>query len=65
MSQSEEDHRALKVLKKETLLVQVADEFHGFRQPSHQPLKQLYLMAWFEKRTRKDQPTSVTVRPQR
>jgi len=55
MGQSEEFYRALKILKKETLLVRMPDEFHGWRRPSHQLLQQLYLQAWFEKHTRKDQ----------
>ncbi len=49
MSQSEEYYRALKMLKKETLLVRMPDEYHGWRRPSHRILQQLYLMAWFEK----------------
>ena len=49
MSQSEEYYRALKMLKKETLLVRMPNEFHGWRRPSHRLLQQLYLMAWFEK----------------
>jgi dipeptidyl aminopeptidase/acylaminoacyl peptidase len=49
MGQSEEYYRALKMLKKETLLVRMPDEFHGWRRPSHQIAQQLYLMAWFEK----------------
>jgi dipeptidyl aminopeptidase/acylaminoacyl peptidase len=44
----------LKMLKKETLLVRMPDEFHGWRRPSHQLAQQLYLMAWFEKHMRKD-----------
>jgi dipeptidyl aminopeptidase/acylaminoacyl peptidase len=55
MGQSEEFYRALKMLKKETLLVRMPDEFHGWRRPSHQLAQQLYLMAWFEKHMRKDQ----------
>jgi dipeptidyl aminopeptidase/acylaminoacyl peptidase len=54
MGQSEEYYRALKMLKKETLLVRMPDEFHGWRRPSHQLLQQLYLQAWFEKYMRKD-----------
>ncbi len=54
MAQSEEYYRALKMLKKETLLVRMPDEFHGWRRPSHQLLQQLYLQAWFEKHMRKD-----------
>jgi len=53
MSQSEEYYRALKMLKKETLLVRMPDEFHGWRRPSHRLLQQLYLMAWFEKYRKK------------
>jgi len=53
MGQSEEYYRALKMLKKETLLVRMPDEFHGWRRPSHQLAQQLYLMAWFEKYMRK------------
>jgi dipeptidyl aminopeptidase/acylaminoacyl peptidase len=54
MGQSEEYYRALKMLKKETLLVRMPDEFHGWRRPSHQLAQQLYLMAWFEKHMRKE-----------
>ncbi|MBN1271147.1 MAG: S9 family peptidase [Candidatus Aminicenantes bacterium] len=53
MSQSEEYYRALKILKKETLLVRMPDEFHGWRRPSHRLLQQLYLIAWFEKYMKK------------
>ncbi len=53
MGQSEEYYRALKMLKKETLLVRMPDEFHGWRRPSHQLAQQLYLLAWFEKYMRK------------
>jgi dipeptidyl aminopeptidase/acylaminoacyl peptidase len=52
MRQSEEYYRALKMLKKETLLVRMPDEYHGWRRPSHQLLQQLYLQAWFEKHKR-------------
>jgi len=52
MRQSEEFYRALKMLKKDTLLVRMPDEFHGWRRPSHQLLQQLYLLAWFEKHKR-------------
>jgi len=54
MSQSEEYYRALKMLKKETLLVRMPNEFHGWRRPSHRMLQQLYLKAWFEKYMVKD-----------
>ncbi len=49
MTQSEEYYRALKMLKKATLLVRMPDEYHGWRRPSHRLLQQLYLLAWFEK----------------
>lgn len=60
MSQSEEYYRALKMLKKETLLVRVPGEYHGWRRPSHRLLQQLYLQAWFEKHRvhpEKEKPT--------
>lgn len=49
MGQSEEYYRALKMLKKDTLLVRMPEEYHGWRRPSHRLLQQLYLLAWFEK----------------
>jgi len=49
IGQSEEFYRALKMLKKETLLVRMPEEYHGWRRPSHQLLQQAYLLAWFEK----------------
>lgn len=49
IGQSEEYYRALKMLKKETLLVRMPEEYHGWRRPSHRLLQQGYLMAWFEK----------------
>jgi dipeptidyl aminopeptidase/acylaminoacyl peptidase len=49
ISQSEEFYRALKVLKRDTVLVRMPDEYHSFRRPSHRLLRQLYLLAWFEK----------------
>jgi dipeptidyl aminopeptidase/acylaminoacyl peptidase len=58
--QSEEFYRALKMLKKETLLVRMPDEFHGWRRPSHRLLQQLYLMAWFEKHKRPAKATTTT-----
>lgn len=54
ITQSEEYYRALKLLKKETLLVRMPEEFHGWRRPSHQLLQQLYLLAWFDKYRVKD-----------
>jgi len=59
MTQSEEFYRALKMLKKETLLVRMPEEFHGWRRPSHQLAQQLYLMAWFEKYAHKDKPDTI------
>ena len=53
MGQSEEYYRALKMLKKDTLLVRMPNEFHGWRRPSHRLLQSLYLMAWFEKHMKK------------
>jgi dipeptidyl aminopeptidase/acylaminoacyl peptidase len=52
MGQSEELYRALKMLKKPTLLVRMPDEFHGWRRPSHRLMQQLYLLAWFDKHKR-------------
>jgi dipeptidyl aminopeptidase/acylaminoacyl peptidase len=49
IGQSEEYYRALKMLKKDTLLVRMPEEYHGWRRPSHRLLQQLYLLAWFEK----------------
>ncbi len=49
ISQSEEYYRALKKLKKETLMIRMPDEYHGWRRPSHRLAQQLYLLAWFEK----------------
>jgi dipeptidyl aminopeptidase/acylaminoacyl peptidase len=53
IGQSEEFYRALKMLKKETLLVRMPEEFHGWRRPSHRLLQQAYLVAWFEKYRKK------------
>ncbi len=53
MGQSEEFFRALKMQRKDTLLIRMPNEYHGWRRPSHRILNQLYLKAWFEKyRTR-------------
>ena len=49
IGQSEEFYRALKLLKKDTLLVRMPEEFHGWRRPSHRLLQQLYLLAWLDK----------------
>ncbi|NIM57392.1 MAG: prolyl oligopeptidase family serine peptidase [Candidatus Aminicenantes bacterium] len=58
MGQSEEYYRALKMLKKETLLIRMPDEYHGWRRPSHRLLQQLYLIAWFEKYRIKPEPVT-------
>jgi len=55
MGQSEEYYRALKMLKKDTLLVRMPEEYHGWRRPSHRLLQQLYLIAWFEKHMKKSE----------
>ena len=61
IGQSEEYYRALKRLKKETLLVRMPEEYHGWRRPSHRLLQQLYLQAWFEKhRTGNDEEPGET-----
>jgi dipeptidyl aminopeptidase/acylaminoacyl peptidase len=52
IGQTEEFYRALKMLKKETLMVRMPEEFHGWRRPSRQLSQQLYLQAWFEKHRR-------------
>ena len=62
MGQSEEYYRALKMLKKEALLVRMPDEFHGWRRPSHRLLQQLYLLAWFEKHKRSTTTTETAGR---
>ena len=59
--QSEEFYRALKVLHKDTLLVRMPEEFHGWRRPSHRLLQQLYLLAWFDKyRTKESKEATGT-----
>jgi dipeptidyl aminopeptidase/acylaminoacyl peptidase len=63
MTQSEEYYRALKMLKKETLLVRMPEEFHGWRRPTHRLLQQLYLLAWFEKYRTKESKAAIPVRP--
>ena len=56
--QSEEFYRALKMLKKETVLVRMPEEFHGWRRPSHRLLQQLYVLAWFDKHKRGATPAT-------
>jgi dipeptidyl aminopeptidase/acylaminoacyl peptidase len=62
MGQSEEFYKALKMQKKETILVRMPDEFHGWRRPSHRLMQQLYLLAWFEKH--KKGGTTTTSNPE-
>ena len=59
IGQSEEFYRALKMLKKETLLVRMPEEYHGWRRPSHQLAQQLYLLALFEKYKRKEKEAPI------
>jgi dipeptidyl aminopeptidase/acylaminoacyl peptidase len=63
IGQSEEFYRALKMLKKPTLLVRMPDEFHGWRRPSHRLLQQLYLQAWFDKHRRPARTTTTSSQP--
>jgi dipeptidyl aminopeptidase/acylaminoacyl peptidase len=63
ITQSEEFYRALKILKRETLLVRMPEEFHGWRRPSHRISQQLYLLAWFEKWRTKASKESVPALP--
>jgi dipeptidyl aminopeptidase/acylaminoacyl peptidase len=60
IGQSEEYYRALKMLKKPTLLVRMPDEYHGWRRPSHRLLQQLYLQAWFDKHRRPARTTTTS-----
>ena len=59
IGQTEEFYRALKMLKKDTLMVRMPEEFHGWRRPSRQLAQQLYLQAWFEKHRRPSQTTTT------
>jgi dipeptidyl aminopeptidase/acylaminoacyl peptidase len=59
ITQSEEFYRALKTLHKETLLVRMPEEFHGWRRPSHRMMQQLYLLAWFEKYRTKESKAAI------
>jgi dipeptidyl aminopeptidase/acylaminoacyl peptidase len=59
IGQTEEFYRALKMLKKETLMVRMPEEYHGWRRPSRQLAQQLYLQAWFEKHRRPSQTTTT------
>ena len=55
MEQTEQYYRALKMQKVPTLMVRLADEYHGFnadgavRHPSNRVQQILYLRAWFDK----------------
>jgi dipeptidyl aminopeptidase/acylaminoacyl peptidase len=63
IGQTEEFYRALKLLRKETLMVRMPEEFHGWRRPSRQLAQQLYLQAWFDKH-RRPATTTTTQSPQ-
>jgi dipeptidyl aminopeptidase/acylaminoacyl peptidase len=65
IGQSEEFYRALKLLKKETLMVRMPEEFHGWRRPSRQLSQQLYLQAWFEKHRRPSEKTTSEGQPEK
>jgi len=54
IGQSEEYYRALKMLKKETLLVRIPDNHHSRGRPSQGLQMHLYLQAWFDKYRTKD-----------
>ena len=53
MEQTEQFYRALKLRKVDTVMVRIADEYHGFnaapRHPSNRLNQILYLRGWFEK----------------
>jgi len=50
IGQAEEFYRALKMQKKDTLLVRIPTAYHGlWIHPSHTLQRQLYVRAWFEK----------------
>jgi len=51
MEQTEQYYRALKIQKKETVMVRIPGEFHGIgrRHPTHKIAQILYLRQWFEK----------------
>jgi len=51
MEQTEQYYRALKIQKKETVMVRIPGEYHGIgaRHPTHKIAQILYLRQWFEK----------------
>ena len=51
MEQTEQYYRALKIQKKETVMVRIPGEYHGIggRNPTHKIAQILYLRQWFEK----------------
>jgi len=57
MEQTEQFYRALKLRKVDTVMVRIADEYHGFnaapRHPSNRLQQILYLRGWFEKYRKK------------
>jgi dipeptidyl aminopeptidase/acylaminoacyl peptidase len=57
MEQTEQFYRALKLRKVDTVMVRIADEYHGFnaapRHPSNRLNQILYLRGWFEKYRKK------------
>ncbi len=56
MEQTEQYYRALKLLKVETAMIRIADEFHGIgrKHPTNKIQQILYLRGWFEKYLAKD-----------
>jgi hypothetical protein len=56
IGQNEESYCALKMPKKETLLTPIPDEFHGWRQPSHQFLSYVFLSDWSRWPKRRSKP---------
>ena len=62
IGQSEEYYRALKMLKKDTLLVRMPEEYHGWRRPSHRLLQQL--ISWPGSRnTGSIEPDTILTQP--
>lgn len=66
MEQTEQYYRALKMQKVPTLMVRLADEYHGFnadgsvRHPSNRVQQILYLRAWFDKHKRPEKAGGVS-----
>lgn len=57
MEQTEQYYRALKLLKVETAMVRISDEYHGIgrRHPTNKIRQILYLRGWFEKYMHKEE----------